>query len=91
MTSLLKLDRLTLAIAGGSVVCFSNPSPSGGQGLQHQVQGYVIMKRSGGILLAIPDGIIDEEALVQYLVPEVEGQEALIGPYKLFQVWLTGE
>lgn len=60
--------------------------------MQHQVQGYVIMKRSGGILLAILDlRIIDEEALVQYLVTEVEGQEALIGPYKLFQGWLTGE
>ena len=75
-----------------SVVCFSNHSPSAGQGLQHQVQGYVIMKRSGGILLAILDlRIIDEEALVQYLVTEVEGQEALIGPYKLFQGLLTGE
>lgn len=38
----------------------------GEQDLQHQLQGYVLMRRPGGILLAIPDGIIEEEALVGF-------------------------
>ena len=62
----------------------------GEQELLHPIQGYVIMRRTGGILIAIPDGIIEEEALVPYLVPEVQGQEALMGSLQSFSSSLVG-
>ena len=58
----------------------------------HQVIGYIIMRREGGILLAVPGNVLEDESLVQASTPLSEGVPALVGPYAHFttQVMVTG-
>ena len=55
--------------------------------VSHQILAYIIMRREGGVLLVVPGGgCIDEDSLqIASTVPS-GAEEAVIGPYKLFQV-----
>ena len=60
--------------------------------LQHQVQAFILMRRPGGVLVAVPDGVIEEESFAAWVSTE-DGTEPLVGPSRVFQVpmWVTGE
>ena len=59
--------------------------PSVDHSVVHQIQGYVIMRRQDGVLLALPGGTVDEENLLHFSVSE-DGTDPLVGPYVLFDV-----
>ena len=46
---------------------------------------YVVMQRSGGILLALPASAVEEEVLAQHAV-SAGGEEALVGPYSVHPI-----
>lgn len=54
--------------------------------LRHRVQGYVVLRRLGGILLVLPDQVLDEEAIIAASTPTAAGVEPLIGVVSKFDV-----
>ena len=54
--------------------------------VQHQVQAFVVMRRQGGVLLALPDTAVDEVSLLEYAQPVRPGVEAMVGPVTIFSV-----
>ena len=58
--------------------------PPGEEEEQHLVQVFVIMKRAGGVLLALPENILDDASLRRQSEPLEDGGEPLVGPYKTF-------
>ena len=53
---------------------------------QHMAQAFVIMKRAGGILLALPENILDDASLRRHSEQVEGGGEPLVGPYRAFAV-----
>eukprot|EP00435_Cladocopium_sp_Y103_P019666 s4341_g4.t1 len=67
------------------------PPEEGAQ--QHSVQVFVIMRRPGGVLLAMPENIVEDFSLRDHAQPRADGLVPLVGPYRTFSVPLlvTGE
>ena len=60
--------------------------PPGEEGLVLQLQAWVIMRRPGGVLLAVPDMVLDAETLAEHSQLTDEGVDPLVGPYVSFTV-----
>ena len=58
---------------------------NGHQDLVNSFQA-VIMRREGGVLLALPDGPLDEESLAEHAELPADGSEPLAGPHVSFTV-----
>lgn len=50
------------------------------------LHGYIIMRRPGGALLAVPAGHMSANSLEVFSVPEEGAEEAILGPHKVFSV-----
>lgn len=66
--------------------------PPDGQGQQHLVQGFVLMRRPDGVMVALPENVLEEASLLEYAQEHSE-VEALVGPFRHFTVPLlvTGD
>jgi len=60
--------------------------PPGETVLVNSLQAWVIMRREGGVLLALPDGHLDEESLAEHAELTSDGSEPLAGPHVSFTV-----
>ena len=54
--------------------------PPGPTLLVHSIQAYVVMRRLGGIMLVVPDQVIEPGSLLEFSLPPEDGSEPLIGP-----------
>ena len=59
-------------------------------GLQHQVQTFVVMRRQGGVLLVLPENVVDEVSLLEHAQPFQEGVEPVVGPFTMIEVPMLG-
>ena len=53
---------------------------------QHLVQVYVIMRRQGGVLVALPENILEDSSLRHRSQTLMPGIPPLVGPYRSFSV-----
>ena len=84
---------LSLAASGSDPSMVVLYWPPGEEEMQHLVQGFIIMRREGGVLLTIPDHVVEEESLQLLAQADDVSVEALVGPFSKFQVpmMITGE
>ena len=53
---------------------------------QHLVQVYVIMRRQGGVLVVLPENILEDSSLRHHSQTLLPGIPPLVGPYRSFSV-----
>lgn len=62
--------------------------PPGNVGLTHRSAGYIVMRRPGGFLIVVPDGVMEASTLERHSAEGSQG-EALVGPHTIIPTTLT--
>eukprot|EP00435_Cladocopium_sp_Y103_P053174 s3094_g17.t1 len=67
--------------------------PPGEEEEQHMIQTFILMRRQGGLLVVLPENVLEDATLRYYSEVVHEGEEPLVGPYRAFSVPLliTGD